>query len=316
MAEQHLDLSVIICTRDRSESLHRVLTSLRELSIPPAISWELVVVNNGSSDNTPEVIERFKPVLPIREVVETRPGLSNARNCGIGAVTGDYILWTDDDVEVDPGWLAGYAAAIRQFPDGVVFAGRIIPVLEAPTPAWFNDNVEILRDLLAVRDFGNQYLPLVIDIDRLPFGANYAIRAREQRLHPYDPELGVSPGKRRMGEETKVCVDILNAGHAGYWVPDAKILHIITVKRQTEVYIRDYFRGVGETRAHVALSTGKRTRTEALLHHGLWAMANMVLLQAFRSFLPPRRWLPRLMGLGVHTGALDYVRRYRAEQHG
>jgi len=274
------------------------------MSIPAGQNWEMIVVDNGSTDDTSCVIERFKAKLPIRKVFEPKAGLSNARNAGVAAASGDYILWTDDDVEVEIGWLAGYAAAFSRFPDGAVFGGRILPRLEAPSPAWFVENLDLLCNLLSARNFGDDYLSLAEHPDRVPYGANYAIRATEQRKFLYDPKLGVSPGRRRVGEETSVIKNILNAGYTGYWVPDAEVSHIISTERQTKKYVHEYFRGHGETVALKTMSENLRTRLQLVRCHGSRMIANVILFYAFKASLQTRSSLKRLMAASHHSGAL------------
>src|SRR6478752_2238901 len=101
-------ITIAICTWNRSKSLRATLLSLRQLLIPPGIDWELVIVNNNCTDDTNEVIEQFADGLPILLLHERRQGLSNSRNCAVQGAKGDYILWTDDDVIVDPNWLLAY----------------------------------------------------------------------------------------------------------------------------------------------------------------------------------------------------------------
>lgn len=219
------------------------------MSVPPQLAWELVVVDNGSSDHTSQVVEMFQRSLPARRVEEPKAGLSNARNAGVMAARGRYILWTDDDVLVDKGWLSAYAAAFRRWPDLAVFGGKATPLLESPTPDWFEDGKSHLADLLAVRDFGTE--PIALDPEKgvMPYGLNYAIRAAEQKSHPYDPRLGVAPGRLTGDEETNLITAILNEGGGGMWIPDAKVTHIIPPSRQTEQYIARYYRGRGQSQA-------------------------------------------------------------------
>src|SRR6185295_20067875 len=106
-----LDVSVIICTRDRARQLSQVLASARALTVPPGLAWELIIVDNGSSDDTSEVVDRYGQDLPIRLVREERAGLSIARNRGVAEARGRYICWTDDDVIIDRGWLSAYVSA-------------------------------------------------------------------------------------------------------------------------------------------------------------------------------------------------------------
>jgi glycosyltransferase involved in cell wall biosynthesis len=303
-------ITVVTCTRDRARSLERMLTSVEKLLIPATLCWEMIIVDNGSSDDTPAVVESFGGRLPIRRVFEPDPGLSNARNAGVAAAIGDYILWTDDDVEVEPGWLAAYLAAFERFPEAAVFGGRIVPRLEPPTPEWFSTNQNMLRGILAARDLGPECLSLTSAEDRIPYGANYAIRAREQKNFYYDPRLGVAPGRRRGDEEIDVITRILSAGNSGYWVPQACVIHIVAPGRQTEAYVRDYFLGLGETFAFRTLTKRARGRNWFLLSEGLRAAANAILYRACRAggrFMPSRWWVGRLVAVAWHTGAFRYA---------
>lgn len=235
-------LTVVICTRDRAASLHRTLTSLEIASHRMTQPWELVVVDNGSSDNTPQVVAAFADRLPVRCVREERAGLSNARNAGVKAAAGKYLVWTDDDVIVDPDWLAAWARGIASAPECAVFGGRAVPVYEEPVQPWFASHERELAALLAIRD---EREGTDLDARIIPYGLNYAVRAKEQRAHPYDPALGVAPGRRLGGEEVAVIRAILDAGGRGRWVWDATVHHMIASSRQSVAYIRQFYRANG-----------------------------------------------------------------------
>ena len=264
-----MEITVLICTRNRRASLERTLASITRCHVAPDLAWEVLIVDNGSSDGTSAVIRNFVSRLPIGLVREEVAGLSHARNAGARHARGDYILWTDDDVLVDQDWLDAYRRAFNAHPEAAFFGGRVRPVLEPPTPAWLSDNVDLLDQLLAVRDFGDEPFEIRGDDDRLPFGASYAVRARDQRRHLYDPELGVSPTMRRSGEETEVLRAIMAEGGVGRWVPDARVSHIIPVHRQTLAYVVQHYRAYGETAAYLAVRRGEtvplsgRSRWEA-----------------------------------------------------
>ena len=172
-----MDVSVIVCTRNRASSLKRTLQSLADLSVPAGLCWEMIVVDNNSTDDTPDVIAGFSGVLPLVAAFEARDGLSNARNRGVQAAAGTYMVWTDDDVVVDRQWLAAYVEAFRRWPEAAVFGGKIIPVYEEPSPAWARDAHDELAPLMACRDFGDASLPLSLATDLIPFGASFAVRA-------------------------------------------------------------------------------------------------------------------------------------------
>ena len=248
-----VDVTVVICTRNRAAQLNNVLESVANLQVPKGLRWELVVVDNGSSDNTAEVVASFRDRLPARTVREEAAGLSHARNRGVAEATGRHICWTDDDVLLDPQWLAAYAAAFSQHPEAAVFGGEIMPVLQSPTPKWFAKLADQwpLTTLLAKRDHGDQPIPLAFDEGIVPWGANFAVRAMEQRRFLYEPALGVSPLQHRVGEEAEVIFRIMRAGASGWWVPDAKVRHIVPVKRQTLSYVYEFFFACGETGAYM-----------------------------------------------------------------
>ncbi len=131
------------------------------------------------------------------------------------AARGDYIVWTDDDVLVGPGWLSAYVEAFARWPDAAVFGGPITPIFEGTPPEWYMQCRELFADALAARDLGNDAIALSIADDKVPFGANYAVRTVEQRRFRYDPNLGVAPVRRMLGEETDVIESILKSGAAG-----------------------------------------------------------------------------------------------------
>jgi glycosyltransferase involved in cell wall biosynthesis len=234
--------SVIICSRNRGASLRRTLASVSAAD-KPAGDWEVVVVDNGSTDETADVVASFEGTLPLRRVYEPEPGLSRARNRGVLAAKGEYLIWTDDDVVVDAGWLIGHVGAFAAHPDAALFAGQVRPVLEQPVAPWFAAGERHLTDLVALRDFPS-VMPL--SSERLPFGANYAVRAAEQRRYLYDPGLGVAPGRRRGGEETAVAKAILASGNTGVTVPASIVSHIIPTSRQTLSYVREFYIAQGE----------------------------------------------------------------------
>lgn len=250
-------LTVAICTWNRAALLERALRCLANLAIPPDVSWEVVVVDNGSTDRTSEVVAAMAGALPLRSVVEPESGLSHARNAAVRAARGHYILWTDDDVFVDQGWLAAYAGAFARHPEAAVFGGPIEPAFEGSPPSWLAPALPALGNAYALLDLGPR--PIPFSYETLPFGANYAITAEVQRRHPYDPELGRSRDRLLAGEETAVVRAVLAEGHGGWWVPEARVQHFIPAERQSLRYLRDYYRGNAHSAAWIALTAAPDT---------------------------------------------------------
>ena len=244
-------VTVAICTFNRAESLRLTLDSLVAMEVPSDLPWELLIVNNNSTDHTDDVIGEYVRRLPVRREFESRGGKSNALNRAIDVAKGDYIVWIDDDVLVDPGLLTAYAAAFRRWPGAAVFGGRIKPKYEAPVEKWVLESEAVLGGPYAIRDFGDQVLSLSADDeDHFPYGANWAVRTIEQQAFRYDPELGPAPNKARYHEDIEVVHRLLRSGATGYWIPDAMVEHRIGRGRQTVRYIADYYERWGETLAY------------------------------------------------------------------
>jgi glycosyltransferase involved in cell wall biosynthesis len=111
-AERRPRISVIVCTYNRADRLPAAFAGLRRLRVPPGLGWELIVVDNRSTDGTRAAIEEEarRGALPLRYVHESRPGLGAARNGGLAAAQGELIAFTDDDCYPEPDWLEAIAA--------------------------------------------------------------------------------------------------------------------------------------------------------------------------------------------------------------
>ncbi len=236
-----MKITIAICTWNRSRSLGNTLSSVRGLRVPAGLDWEVLVVNNNSTDDTDAVIAGFADSLPLRALSETRQGVSHARNHAVDAARGDYIIWTDDDVILDSGLLNAYADAFTAWPEAAVFGGPIMPVFDGEPPRWLTRAMRdgVINDVYALRFFGTKPMELDGNEGKIPYGANYAIRMAEQKKHRYDPRFGLSKHDNIRDDETELLLEILKSGSTGRWVPDAYTRHIIYKERQTVSYIRD-----------------------------------------------------------------------------
>jgi hypothetical protein len=107
----------------------------------------------------------------------------------------------------------------------------------------------LLDGAFAIRDLGDDPEPLSVAEERIPFGANFAIRTIEQRAFRYDPNFGLMPNRRRYDDEIEVITRLLESGAGGYWIPEAMVEHCIGRDRQTVRYIAVYYEAWGETQA-------------------------------------------------------------------
>ena len=312
-SRRSMSVTVAICTFNRAESLRRSLESLAAMRVPNGLAWELIIVNNHSTDHTDDVVEEYRDRLPLRREFEPRHGLSNARNRAIDTAKGKYIVWTDDDVVVDAGWLAAYVEAFRRWPDAAVYGGRIKPRYEPPVPRWISESESVVGSAFAIRDFGNEVQPLSVAEDRIPFGANFAVRLAEQRVFRYDPDFGLAPNRRRGFDEVDVVSRLLMSGAKGYWLPQAEVEHCIGRERQTILYIGNYYEGFGETCAFRDAAVTAAKPFWFGIPRRIWPRLVVwwVLYRFCRLVSPAPVWVRYLKAYSYNKGVFRYWRQQR-----
>ena len=126
----HLSVGVIIPTRNRADMLHNTLEALTRQTRAPD---EVIVVDNGSTDNTRQVIERFEDLLPVRYFYEPVPGAGQARNTGIRHANSEVLAFTDDDCIPDSDWLHFIELSFLRDPAIGMVAGKVTPKLGGAT---------------------------------------------------------------------------------------------------------------------------------------------------------------------------------------
>jgi glycosyltransferase involved in cell wall biosynthesis len=234
-ATESIDASVIVCTYNRAESLPRTLHSLTSQQVRDDVDWEVLVVDNNSSDGTRHVVENLMPVFPrLRYCFESAQGLSHARNCGLTQARGRTILFTDDDVAPEADWL-------QHILDGIAATscdacgGFIAPEWQTPPPPWLTER---FHGFLAVRAERND----TYEIERgmlPPFGANMAFRREVfDRLGAFDVNRGRKGNVLASGEDGEMFQRILDAGGKVMFFGDARVHHTVESFRLTKRYFR------------------------------------------------------------------------------
>lgn len=251
-----MDVTVAICTWNRARLLDATLAQMCKLRVPAGLAWELVVVDNGSTDATPAVVDSYVGRLPIRRALEPNTGIANARNCALRSAKADLLLFTDDDVIVDEEWLNAYAEAAKRWPDAAYFGGAVTPLFETDPPRWIRENAQALGPVVGLRDLGTT--ERVLDADEPPFGANVAFRRNAFSTHRYDPRLGRTGGDQINGEDTMYCRGLAAAGFRGVYVPTAKVEHVFVAERMTPSYVRAYWVGAGRTEVRLGDPAAER----------------------------------------------------------
>lgn len=238
-----MDISVIICTYKRPDSLRRTLEHIRLMEIPAGIRWELLVVDNNSGDDTREVVESFRRGAGIdcAYLLEKSQGLSFARNNGIRRAKGGIIAFTDDDVLVDRHWIGNLRDAFESHRDAACIGGKILPRWEKPCPAWLKGR---LLEYLACCDHGDETMRM--SEPRL-WGANLSIRSSMFRKYGmFDTRLGHAGGKLYGGEECQFLSRMLESGECLMYCPEVLVHHCIPESRISKAYFRKWKSDKGE----------------------------------------------------------------------
>ena len=304
-------LTVAVCTRNRADSLADALEHLCALAIPEGVWWEVVVVDNGSTDHTKEVLARFANRLPLRSDQESKPGVSNARNRALSVAQGDFVLWIDDDVMVDPHWLEAHLRGMRGYPDAVTFGGPVRPRLEGTPPDWLLRGMDEFASVYCAIDLGPHEVRFDPSGQQIPFGSNYSIRRDAALRIGYDPNLGPGSPIAPLGDETVLIRKMLSDGAYGMWLPDALVDHVIPAGRQTLAYLGRYFSAYGMTLGYLGAKSGAAP-PPTIFGVPRWVLRALV--QAWVAYRlarfsgDARRWAKPFVAFHIHRGRLKYAR--------
>ena len=243
-------VAVLIATYNRAALLADTLDGLAQSRVPASLTWEVVVVDNNSSDDTRAIVVSRQDgyPVPLRYVFERRQGRSAALNAAMAITTAPYFLFTDDDVRVAPEWVAAGAAALAEGWDYV--GGPVEPIWEVPPPDWLDLTRGDLWGTIAILDYGNNRFAFE-ERQRVPLGANMgACRSLVQRIGGFRTELGRSSGKRVLGQEVpELLTRARAAGLRGLYVPEMAVQHHIPASRLTPQYFRRWWAGKGYSKA-------------------------------------------------------------------
>ncbi len=251
-------LSVILATRNRASALPRVLRAFAALQAPEG-GWRLVVVDNGSTDTTAEVLARYATRLPLVVLKEARPGKNRALNTALPALAGDLAVFTDDDVLPAADWLVRLRAAALAQPQALMFGGSVALEWPEPPPRWLRPEVlpfSVLyaQNLRASGPCGPHEI----------FGPNMALRSVVFTAGLRFAE-GVGPDETNpryaMGSETELLRRLGEAGHQGWFCAEAALRHLVRPAQMTEAWVlaRGFRYGSGAGLGHAgALLRGPR----------------------------------------------------------
>jgi glucosyl-dolichyl phosphate glucuronosyltransferase len=238
-----MQVTVILCTFNRCESLANALKSVAGSRMPESTAWEVIVVDNNSSDDTPRVVKEFQRRFPqrFRYIFEAKPGKSNALNRGIRETDARVLAFMDDDVQVDPDWLQLLTGVFRD-ERYVGAGGRILPERGFVPPGWLASLERYSLAPLAMFDLGCD----PGELKEAPFGTNMAFRREVfARYGDFRRDLGPQPGSEIRSEDTEFGMRVLRAGERLWYEPSAVVYHAVPRHRVTQTYFLKWWYGKG-----------------------------------------------------------------------
>jgi glycosyltransferase involved in cell wall biosynthesis len=240
-----VQITVIVCTYNRANSLGKTLTSLVAQTLPGSLEWEIIVVDNNSNDETPQIVESFQRKYParFRYLLEKTQGVSSARNAGIRDARGDIVAFIDDDETAAPGWLENLTKHLHSG-EWAGAGGRVVPEWSFARPRWLLSEHSFTSAPLAKFDADAENEELT----EPPFGANMAFRKEVFDKHGgFRTDLGRSGKSLLSSEDTEFGRRLMASGSRLRYEPSAVTYHPVEPFRVRRGYFLAWWFGKGRT---------------------------------------------------------------------
>lgn len=241
--ETAVDISLLVCTYNRCQDLHELLETALAQETGGEFSYEIVVVDNNSTDRTRATVADFIDAghNKVRYFFEARQGKSYALNTALEVAKGWAYVITDDDFILPSNWLRDIYHAFRTHPEVAVISGKVLPRWQAETPRW------LTRDhwsAIAMADYGEK--PFYADEDNpICLLAGAFRRSAVQDAGGYRPELGVSADQIGGIEDLDILQRLWKAGYKALYQPHISFEHKVGPTRLTKTYHRLWHTGHG-----------------------------------------------------------------------
>lgn len=252
------DITLAICAYNASSRVVQVLEAMKSQVVHQDTSWEVVVVDNGSKDNTTDKAREFEGHLPIRVVYEGRQGLSFARERAVLEARGEILSFIDDDNIIDTGWVQACADFFRHHRRAGLVGGKVYPIFVEPAsiPADFDSEFAVA---LACRDLGS-VARVLSSADPVPCGAGMTARTDVLRK-VFQGGLvltGRMGGRLMAGEDSEIALKIRASGWEIWYDPNLRMGHLLPPHRLTKSYLRRLRVGFGASSIWLDILEGKQ----------------------------------------------------------
>lgn len=253
-----MKVSLLVCTYNRSKLLEILLRSVASNSCSGNVSVDRVVIDNNSTDTTQDVIRKYADTLRPIVLIEPRQGKTHALNAGLGAARDmDLVVFTDDDVVLNPDWLQAFIDGAGAHPEAAWFGGRVKPDWNGAAPRWMRAETRpAFRGYFIEYDLGEQSR-VYREGDPLPLGCAMAVRREViDRVGNFRTDLGPRGRARGMGDDTDYIQRAIEAGFAGWYVAEAVCHHHVHPSRYRLIEYYRYGHAKGLNQARWGMTNG------------------------------------------------------------
>jgi len=288
------EYSIIIPTLNRADNLRVCLEHISLLRVPRE-GWEVLVIDNGSTDDTGNVVARFKERIPnLSCYLEPRPGLMMGRHLGCEKAMGEILCYLDDDSFVDQGWLLGIEKSFSN-PDVLLAGGPNLPEYETEPPPWIDKfwtecKYGRINSWLSLLDFGNDekmISPFYV------FGCNFNIRKKVFiDLEGSHPDCIPKELQRFQGDgETAISMKLQAQGHSALYSPLLSIHHYVPSSRMTLNYFcnRAFYRGVSDSFTQIRLENNDENKTTKTANENIYDTFKAIAGNFFNRIKPAKK---------------------------
>ncbi len=232
-----IDISAVVATYNRADYLRKALRSLVDQTLPSE-RYEIIVVDNGSKDETKQVCTEFGSAPNLRYLYEPVTGVSRARNTGWHNARGQYVCFMDDDGIASPGWLAAMLQVISECePKPGMVAGPIEGIWEAPRPDWLSDRI---LHPLGIFDWGSTRRNMT-EQGWLPIGNMAVPRTLLERAGGLREDLDRQGTKLRANGEVYFGQQVVAWGYDLVYDPTILMYHHARAARLTQEYFKNWY---------------------------------------------------------------------------
>ncbi|NEP06401.1 MAG: glycosyltransferase [Okeania sp. SIO2G4] len=244
------NFTIAIPTYNGAERLPLVLDKLLAQIGVEGLSWEIIVVDNNSTDNTKKIISRYQEnwsdKIPLKYCYEAQQGAGFARKKAVEIASSPLIGFLDDDNIPAENWVAAAYEFAQKYPKAGAYASQIHGDFSGELPPDFDR----IKSFFAITERGEQPLLYQPAIKVIPPSAGLVVR-REAWLESVPEQCilgGRVPGSMLTGEDTETISYIQKAGWEIWYNPAMEVIHKIPQHRTQKDYLIKFFRGIGLSR--------------------------------------------------------------------